>query len=41
MMYQLQTSNYLNLTAEVVNKYYNHGEVIIVWQRVLKLNFIE
>ena len=40
-MHKLQTFNYLNLTPEMVNKYYNHGEVIIVWQRVLELRFIE
>ena len=40
-MHKVQTFNYLNLTPEVVNKYHNHGEMIIVWQRVLELNFIE
>ena len=28
-MHKLQTFNYLNFTSEIVNKYYNHGEVII------------
>ena len=40
-MHIVQTFNYLNLTPEVVNKYHNYGEVIIVWQRVLELDFIE
>ena len=40
-MHKVQTFNYLNLTPEVGNKYHNHGEMIIVWQRVLELNFIE
>jgi len=40
-MHKLLTFNYLNLTPEVLNKYYNHGEVRIVWQRVFELNFIE
>ena len=29
-MDKLQTFNYLNLTPEMVNEYYNYGEVIIV-----------
>ena len=40
-MHKVRTFNCLNLTPEVVNKYRNLGEMIIVWQRVLELNFIE
>ena len=40
-MHKIQTFNYSNLTPEVVNKYHDYGEVIIEWQRVLELNFIE
>ena len=29
-MHKPQTFNYLNITSEMVNKYYNHGEMIIV-----------
>ena len=29
-MDKLQTFNYLNLTPEIINKYYNHQEVRIV-----------
>ena len=41
MVHKLQTFNYSNLTPKAVNKYYNDEQVIIVWQRALKLRFIE
>ena len=40
-IHQVQTFNYLNLTPNVVNKYHNYGEMIILQQRVLWLNFIK